>query len=183
MKTNTLLLLALVLVAFSSCVRDQATVEIRYYSDEEVAILSESLNLPVTPYDYTQAAQSAVPGVRPLTVGFGPVNNAKATLGRVLFYDKNLSANNAVSCASCHDQAKAFADPVAFSEGFEGKATLRNSFALGAVASFSSTYDDPGGNNGGALFWDNRATTVAEQTSLTLQDPIEMGMDLAALPA
>ena len=33
-----------------------------------------------------------------------PISNIKATLGRVLFYDKNLSVNNSISCGSCHKQ-------------------------------------------------------------------------------
>ena len=37
-------------------------------------------------------------------------SNAKATLGRVLFYDKNLSQNNTISCSNCHNQANGFSD-------------------------------------------------------------------------
>ena len=36
------------------------------------------------------------------------ITNQVATLGRVLFYDKNLSSNNTISCSSCHQQAFAF---------------------------------------------------------------------------
>lgn len=54
--------------------------------------------------------------------GFNPSNpiisNAALTLGRVLFYDPQLSLNNAVACASCHKQELAFSDGVASSPGF-----------------------------------------------------------------
>jgi len=179
MKTNKLFLLALLVLMFASCVQDKADVEIRFYSQEQYRVIESVLDLPEIPDNYSLNTPAHFGNTRFFS-GAGPVSDGKATLGRVLFYDKKLSANGAVSCASCHDQSKAFADPVAFSKGFEGKATPRNSFALGAVASFSSTYDDPGGSDG-ALFWDNRASTVSEQSALTLQDEIEMGMDLEVL--
>ena len=59
-----------------------------------------------------------------------PVTNAGATLGRVLFYDKNLSANATVACASCHIQKHAFSDPKQFSIGLHGEKTGRHSMGL-----------------------------------------------------
>jgi cytochrome c peroxidase len=44
-----------------------------------------------------------------------------ATLGRVLFYDKNLSRNNTISCSSCHDQQFAFGDTAVVSKGVNGQ--------------------------------------------------------------
>ena len=58
------------------------------------------------------------------------VTDAGATLGRVLFYDKRLSANGTVSCSSCHQQQAGFSDPRAFSVGFNGGLTGRNSMGL-----------------------------------------------------
>lgn len=46
-----------------------------------------------------------------------PISDVGATLGRVLFYDKRLSRNNTVSCASCHQQAHGFCDPSIASNG------------------------------------------------------------------
>jgi cytochrome c peroxidase len=74
-----------------------------------------------------------------------PVDNAKATLGRVLFYDKNLSLDRSTSCASCHKQNKAFSDNVAFSKGVNGLLGSRNSMPIGNVASFSAHYSEIGG--------------------------------------
>ena len=54
------------------------------------------------------------------------INNQITTLGRVLFYDKNLSENNTVACASCHQQAFAFSDPLTSSVGLNGGTTGRH---------------------------------------------------------
>ena len=94
-----------------------------------------------------------------------------ATLGRVLFYDKAMSLNNTIACASCHQQEKGFADPEAFSIGFEGELTGRNSMGLTNARYYSR----------GSFFWDERATTLEEQVLMPIQDHIEMGMTLDAL--
>lgn len=94
-----------------------------------------------------------------------------ATLGRVLFYDKKLSLNNTISCASCHIQANGFSDPNQFSTGFDGGMTGRNSMGL-ANARF---YDN------GRFFWDERAVTLEAQTLMPIQDLVEMGMTLSEL--
>lgn len=104
-----------------------------------------------------------------------PNNNAisddGATLGRVLFYDKRLSANNTIACASCHIQENGFSDPNRFSSGFNGGLTARNSMGL----SNARFYDN------GRFFWDERAATLEAQTLLPIQDLVEMGMTLDAL--
>lgn len=104
-----------------------------------------------------------------------PNNNATtdngATLGRVLFYDKNLSMNNTVSCASCHIQENGFSDPNALSTGFNGELTSRNSMGL-ANARF---YEN------GRFFWDERAATLEAQTLVPIQDLVEMGLTLLEL--
>src|SRR4051812_33765262 len=53
-------------------------------------------------------------------------NDRLATLGKVLFYDKELSLNNNVACGSCHKQANAFTDNLQFSQGTGNKFTERN---------------------------------------------------------
>ena len=82
--------------------------------------------LPETTIPYDQ-----IPGI----VDFDPmegfvIDNEIATLGRVLFYDTQLSINNRTSCATCHKQAFGFADNVAQSIGFENKLTPRNTPAI-----------------------------------------------------
>ena len=94
--------------------------------------------------------------------------NAGATLGRVLFYDPRLSANDQVSCASCHQQAFAFGDTARLSRGFAGGSTGRHSTGL-ANARFYSR---------GRFFWDERAATLEAQALMPIQDATEMGMTL-----
>ncbi|MFT5196600.1 MAG: cytochrome c peroxidase [Cellvibrionaceae bacterium] len=99
------------------------------------------------------------------------VTDAGATLGRVLFYDVKLSANDTTSCSSCHQADSGFSDPRQFSVGFQGGQTPRNSMGLS-----NARYYDPG-----AFFWDERAATLETQVLLPIQNSVEMGMDLDTL--
>ena len=114
----------------------------------------------------------------------------KALLGRVLFYDKQLSATGETSCNTCHLQEAAFSDTKAFSDGINGAVTKRNSIALGSVPTFApsvSGYGSSADETRAAVegqvrfFWDERAGTVKEQSEATIQDAIEMGKDLHQL--
>jgi len=98
-----------------------------------------------------------------------PITDAGATLGRVLFYERQLSVNGTVSCASCHAQASAFADEARFSAGFEGGVTTTHSMRL-ANARFYAP---------GSFCWDRRAPTLEAQTIEPIQHPVEMGFDAA----
>ncbi len=97
--------------------------------------------------------------------GSNTITNAKATLGRVLFYDKQLSINNTVSCGSCHIQKFAFGDTALASLGVENGLTARHSMRL-INARFS---------NEAKFFWDERAATLEEQSTKPIQDHAEMG--------
>lgn len=100
-----------------------------------------------------------------------PITDAGATLGRVLFYDKKLSANGTVACASCHIQQHGFADPRTLSVGFAGEQTRRHASSL-----VNATFYDSG-----KFFWDERADTLEEQVLMPFQDDVEMGLTLARL--
>lgn len=100
-----------------------------------------------------------------------PVTDAGATLGRVLFYDRQLSANDRIACASCHVQAFGFADTARLSRGFAGGATKRHSMALGNARLYAN----------GRFFWDERASSLEAQVLMPVQDAVEMGMTLPAL--
>jgi cytochrome c peroxidase len=100
-----------------------------------------------------------------------PTTDAGATLGRVLFYDKRLSANNSVSCSSCHQQEHGFSDPRQFSIGFEGGATGRNSMGLTNAKYYQR----------GHFFWDERAATLEDQVLGPIQNDVEMGLTLGEL--
>jgi len=92
----------------------------------------------------------------------------KFELGRHLFYDKRLSGNGKISCASCHRQALGFADSSPLSKGATGELTLRNSQHLANIA-WNSTYT-----------WANPTlTSVERQMSVPLfgEHPVEMGVN------
>jgi cytochrome c peroxidase len=97
-----------------------------------------------------------------------PITDAGATLGRVLFYDTRLSANNTVACASCHHQSRAFTDTKRFSKGYEGKETDRNAMSLVDLRYYPR----------GRFFWDERAKSLEDQVLMPMQSKIEMGQDL-----
>lgn len=102
-----------------------------------------------------------------------PVSDEGAALGRVLFYDRSLSANGTVACASCHIQERGFSDPAAVSTGFEGGTTRRNSMTV-----VNARFYRPG-----SFFWDQRAETLEDQVLMPFEDPIEMGLTLDGLVA
>ena len=58
------------------------------------------------------------------------IDDKRATLGRVLFYDKSLSDNGTIACASCHQQAHGFSDTAQRSIGLNGEVTSRHSMRL-----------------------------------------------------
>ncbi len=135
---------------------------------------SQYLNLPETANDYTVEFPSYLAN----NSFFAPtIDNEKATLGRVLFYDKKLSKTKEISCASCHIQEKAFADGKQFSDGVSGRQTTRNSIGLGSTISFGAYYGSASffGIN---FFWDDRAKSVAEQSRGSLTNSKEMDMDM-----
>ena len=145
-RITTLLLctFAAVLV-YTSCQKKEDTYEV------------DTLKLPTTPYNYLNGSIRQNPQ--------NPITNEGATLGRVLFYDKNLSINNTIACASCHKQENGFADVTATSEGFKGGRTTRNSLPLVNLS------DDSG------LFWDSRAKTLEDLVLQPVANHVEMGLD------
>lgn len=93
-----------------------------------------------------------------------PITNEGATLGRVLFYDVNLSVDNNISCGHCHKQAFAFGDTALASSGVNG-VTGRHSMRL-VNSRFSLEQ---------RFFWDERAINLEAQTTQPIQDHKEMG--------
>jgi cytochrome c peroxidase len=99
------------------------------------------------------------------------VDDKVATLGRVLFYDMGLSTNDRVSCATCHQQAFGFTDPMRFSNGISNAATTdAHSMRLANLR-----YWQPG-----TAFWDRREANLETQTSQPLHSLVEMGWGGAA---
>jgi cytochrome c peroxidase len=135
-----------------------------------------TLRLPDTPFRYADIdlpAHFKAPTARRFddTPADNPLTDHGATLGRVLFYDTRLSANNTTSCRSCHVQKNAFVDPNRFSKGFEGKKTDRHAMSL---VNLRHTVR-------GRFFWDERASTLEEAVLVPIQSKIEMGQDLTKL--
>lgn len=143
---------------------------------ENSAVLGQYLNIPDQAYNYADPELPAFFNLMPNTdeintPGNNQITNWGATLGRVLFYDVTLSANNTISCASCHAQTDGFSDRNQFSEGFDGGETGRNSMGL----SNSMYYEN------GNFFWDERAESLEEQVLMPIQDEIEMGLTLGEM--
>ncbi|MCC6411482.1 MAG: cytochrome-c peroxidase [Saprospiraceae bacterium] len=120
--------------------------------------------LPAESYDYTQSfAMVANNFIANPANSF--IDNNVVTLGRVLFYDPQLSANSTVACASCHKQQFAFADNKAGSVGFGGKVTPRNSMSVQNLVLNHN------------LFWDSRVQSATDLVLEPVRNHIEMGME------
>lgn len=92
-----------------------------------------------------------------------PLTKAKIELGRQLYFDRRLSANNEVSCADCHHPQFGYAKDTQFGVGIKGQTGNRNSpVAFNRIISK-------------AQFWDGRAGSLEEQAVGPIANPIEMG--------
>lgn len=140
--------------------------------------------LPVIPFSYTDAAnplpahfRATVNGASVVgtdnTPGNNTITDAGAALGRVLFYDMRLSANDELSCAGCHSPFIAFGDTPPLSVGFAGGFTGRHTAGL-----TNARFYGPG-----RFFWDERAETLEAQVLGPIQNSVEMGMTLENLTA
>jgi len=93
-----------------------------------------------------------------------PITPVKVALGRKLFFDKRLSSNNTISCATCHDPNYGFADPHPVSIGVKGRQGERNSHTLLNVAFMTP------------LMWDGKAATLEEQSLMPFMSPSEFDL-------
>ena len=88
---------------------------------------------------------------------------AKAELGRLLYFDKRISADGTLSCASCHHPSKGFTDQAPVSTGVRGQKGGINSPTV-----INRAY-------GMLQFWDGRAASLEAQAVGPMANPIEMG--------
>lgn len=95
------------------------------------------------------------------------LDDPRVMLGKSLFHDARLSADNTVSCASCHDVQNGGDDGLATSVGIGGAAG-----SLNAPTVLNSGFNF-------AQFWDGRATTLEEQAHGPIHNPDEMGSNWA----
>lgn len=148
------------------------------YKPKPSGPVQEILNLPDTPYNYSELnlpayfyvndngpIPSSVNGIDNNPAG-NPVTDEGATLGRVLFYDKNLSLNRTTACGSCHRAEKAFADSSPFSHGLYGQPTRRNSMTMVNTRFYQR----------GKFFYDERASSLEEQVLMPILDHTEMDL-------
>jgi cytochrome c peroxidase len=152
MKTRLLLAVLFVVIVWTSCTTDESSLQ------------TVTLDLPETPYRYNVGSNDHLP-----------------TLGRVLFYDRQLSVNNSVSCSSCHKQESAFADNVAFSKGFDSRDTRRNSMPIQDLAGVGFLGDIVFNNRDffpvfTQLFWDGRENNLGSMVLRPIVNHVEMGV-------
>lgn len=126
----------------------------------------QTFGTKINPNALPNYANQAIPNyIRKDNTGANSITNEKAILGRVLFYDKSLSIDNTVACASCHQQAFGFSDPTLASQGVQGGLTTRHSMRLiNTRFAIESKF-----------FWDERAATLEAQVTTPIQDHAEMG--------
>jgi len=107
---------------------------------------------------------TALPAVAPAPAD-NPTTPAKVALGRRLFFEKKLSGDGSLACASCHDLfASAGADGRPTAKGIAGQLGMRNTPTVWNAA-FQSV-----------LFWDGRAASLEEQAMGPILNPLEMGL-------
>ncbi len=98
-----------------------------------------------------------------------PLTPAKVALGRRLFFDKRLSLDGTVACASCHDPKLAFSDGRTVARGIHGAEGARNSPAI-----VNRGY-------GSAFFWDGRAPSLERQALEPILNRKELGLNVPEL--
>ncbi len=98
-----------------------------------------------------------------------PSSDAKIELGKQLYFDKRLSKDNSISCATCHDPTKGWSNGEATSAGFGGARGGRS-----APTVLNTAYQK-------FQFWDGRAGSLEEQALGPIQNPIEMNLSLEEL--
>jgi cytochrome c peroxidase len=129
-----------------------------YRQGEHLAVAATAAPAPKLPIGVSEVlyAISVPPRVAPTP--------ERIRLGEKLFLDRRLSADDSVSCSTCHDPAKGFTDHRPQSQGIRKQVGQRNSpTVLNAMFNASQ-------------FWDGRAASLEEQAKLPILNPIEMGM-------
>ncbi len=134
-------------LVFSLCKKDTGTLpsitQIAEYDD--------------TPYELF------IGGFPPPQFNDNPPTIEGVKLGRMLFYEKELSKDNSISCASCHLQEHAFTDPNTFSEGVDGSLGKRQAMSVFNTAWHTNEF-----------FWDGRAHLLRDQSLKPIEDELEM---------
>lgn len=148
MKSNKILILFMIMAAsviIYSCKKDAEIIDV----DDAPYVL-----------DYGKFSAPPIPTDNPLT-------REGVKLGRMLFYEKALSQDNSMACASCHLQQFAFTDTATFSIGVKGLPGGRQAMTIFNMAWHSNEF-----------FWDGRAHLLRDQSLKPIQDKLEMNETL-----
>ena len=116
--------------------------------------------------------------IRSVTPADNPVTDAKAKLGDMIFDEKRVSADNSIACNTCHSPRNGFTTHTETSRGVGDQLGKRNAPSILNAMFYKS------------MFWDGRAETLEEQSTLPILNPVEMGQrdpkdvvaKLAAIP-
>lgn len=161
MKKTIVLFLLTSIVVLYACKKTTPPADVDPY-----AAIKAKFGSRIDPTNLLNYANQAVPSyIRKNNSAGATITDAKATLGRVLFYDNVLSIDNSISCGSCHKQQFAFSDTALISGGVSGGVTARHSMRL-----INTRFADEA-----QFFWDERAATLELQTTMPIQDHAEMG--------
>lgn len=118
----------------------------------------------------TDAVRDVPLGLPPVpTPDDNPTTPEKVELGKLLYFDKRVSKDGTVSCATCHDPTMAWAEREPTSTGIGQQKGGRNSPTVINAAYATSQ------------FWDGRAKTLEEQATGPVENPIEMGHNMEAV--
>jgi len=158
-RLRKFLFLPFVFIIVWSCSKDS--------DPENPADSSSPVGFVTTPYvlNTGRFANPDIPADNPLTV-------EGVRLGRMLFYEKKLSKDGSMSCASCHRQENAFTDTNRFSVGIHGLPGSRQSMAV-----FNMAWNRDG------FFWDGRAQRLRDQSLMPIGDSLELDEELDSVVA
>lgn len=161
-SSRTLLACAAAVALAASCKKDDPDVTPTPTPPSQNGGGADTLNFPPhTPQAYTLHIPANLP---PMSIPPGnPMTVEGVALGRYLFYEERLSADNTMSCGTCHAPAFAFTDHGhAVSTGIDGTQGTRSAMALINLG-YAQSY-----------FWDGRAATLEDQVLQPVVNPIEM---------
>ena len=140
----------LLILAFSQCRKDRVV---------DTIVSTSPIGSPYTLEIPQGFPAPYIPSDNPLTI-------EAIKLGRHLFFEKRLSADNSMSCSSCHLQLAAFTDGKIRSEGIRGLKTRRHAMAL-----FNLAWQEH-------FFWDGRAMSLEQQALMPIEDEFELDNSL-----
>ncbi|RJP21397.1 MAG: cytochrome-c peroxidase [Candidatus Omnitrophota bacterium] len=148
--------------------------KIRFHRALTVLIAIVGIAYGLNGVDSADSANEGTPMELKTPVGLQPVpippNNPmtveKVELGKMLYFDKRLSKDKTISCATCHDPNYAYTEALSTSKGIKSQIGDRNSPSVINTAYFTS------------MFWDGREPDLEHQAGGPVENPIEMGHDL-----